>query len=61
MSYYHPSSSIFGSIIGFGSALAMIISWGVSKSIFWAVIHGLFGWFYVLYYAFMSGRLDAFL
>ncbi len=37
--------------IGFGSALAITISWSANKSILWAILHGLFGWFYVIYYA----------
>ena len=37
--------------IGFGSALAITISWSLHKSLLWAVIHGIFGWFYVIYYA----------
>ena len=37
--------------IGFGSALAITISWSVNKSILWAIIHGVFSWFYVIYYA----------
>ncbi|MEY5007826.1 MAG: hypothetical protein ACK440_06535 [Sphingomonadaceae bacterium] len=37
--------------IGFGSALAISISWSLHKSIIWAIIHGFFSWFYVLYYA----------
>lgn len=37
--------------IGFGSALAIAISWSVNKSIIWACIHGFFSWFYVIYYA----------
>ena len=37
--------------ITFGSALAIAISWSVNKSILWAVIHGLFSWVYVVYYA----------
>jgi hypothetical protein len=37
--------------IGFGSALAIAISWSVNKSIFWAIVHGIFSWFYVIYYA----------
>jgi hypothetical protein len=36
--------------IGFGSVLAMIISWSLNSSIIWAVIHGLLGWIYVIYY-----------
>ena len=38
--------------IGLGSAIAVAISWSLHKSIVWAVIQGLFGWFYVIYYAF---------
>ena len=37
--------------IGFGSALAITISWSANHSILWAILHGLFGWFYVIYYA----------
>ena len=37
--------------IGFGSALAITISWTANKSILWAIIHGLLGWIYVIYYA----------
>jgi hypothetical protein len=36
--------------VGFGSALAMAISFNVNRSVFWAILHGLFGWFYVVYY-----------
>lgn len=36
--------------IGFGSCLAMIISYTAYKSIGWAIIHGIFGWLYVVYY-----------
>ena len=37
--------------IGFGSALALTISWGANHSILWAIIHGILSWFYVIYYA----------
>jgi hypothetical protein len=37
--------------ISFGSALAIAISWSVNKSLFWAIIHGLLSWLYVVYYA----------
>ena len=36
--------------IGFGSCLAIVISWSLHQSILWAIIHGLLGWFYVIYY-----------
>ena len=37
--------------ISFGSALAIAISWSANKSLFWAIVHGLFSWIYVIYYA----------
>lgn len=37
--------------IGLGSAIAVAISWSLHKSIIWAIVHGFFGWFYVIYYA----------
>jgi len=42
------STTIIG---GFGSALAIAISWSINKSILWAILHGIFSWFYVIYYA----------
>jgi hypothetical protein len=38
--------------VSFGSCLAMIISYTAWKSLFWAILHGLFSWGYVIYYAF---------
>ena len=38
--------------IGFGSALAIAISWSVNHSILWAILQGALGWLYVAYYAF---------
>ena len=37
--------------ITFGSAMAIAISWSANKSILWAILHGLLGWIYVIYYA----------
>lgn len=37
--------------VSFGSVLAIAISWSTHNSILWAIIHGIFGWLYVLYYA----------
>jgi len=37
--------------IGFGSALAMILSFQLNHSILWAIVHGLCSWFYVVYRA----------
>jgi hypothetical protein len=43
--------------VGFGSALAMVISYTAHKSVLWAVIHGLFSWFYVGYFLLMRQHL----
>jgi hypothetical protein len=37
--------------VGFGSALAIAISYTDNHSILWAIIHGIFGWLYVIYVA----------
>jgi hypothetical protein len=37
--------------VGFGSALAIAISWSVNKSLVWAIVHGILSWLYVIYYA----------
>ena len=39
--------------LSMGAALAVAISWSVNKSILWAIVHGVFSWFYVIYYAFV--------
>lgn len=36
--------------ISFGSCLAMVISFVTWHSIPWAILHGLLGWLYVIYY-----------
>jgi len=35
----------------FGSALAIAISYTTNHSILWAIIHGVLGWLYVVYFA----------
>ena len=37
--------------VGFGSALAIAVSYTENHSILWAIIHGILGWLYVIYYA----------
>ncbi|MCZ6657474.1 MAG: hypothetical protein O7C67_09275 [Gammaproteobacteria bacterium] len=44
-------TEIVRSGVTFGSAMAIAISWSVNKSLLWAMIHGVFSWFYVIYYA----------
>jgi hypothetical protein len=37
--------------VGFGSALAIAISYTNNHSIVWAIIDGILGWLYVIYFA----------
>lgn len=36
--------------IGLGSAVAITISWSRNKSVLYAIIHGIFGGLYVIYF-----------
>ena len=46
-----PGAVITSGGIDIGSALAMILSWDRSKSILWAILHGILSWVYVVYFA----------
>ena len=39
-----------------GGTIAIAISWSVNHSIWWCILHGFCGWFYVIYYAYGGGR-----
>jgi hypothetical protein len=41
--------------VGFGSALAIAISYNANHSIPWAIIDGLLSWIYVIYFALFRG------
>lgn len=43
-------TSSTGGGISLGSVVAGIISWMKWHSIGWAIVHAIFGWFYVIYY-----------
>lgn len=44
------SAKAAGGGITLGTLIAVVVSWTANKSILWAIIHGFFGWFYVIYY-----------
>jgi hypothetical protein len=46
------TTQIVGSGVGLGGAIAVAISWSINQSIGWCILHGIFGWFYVIYYHF---------
>ena len=35
--------------VGLGTIIAVVISWSRNKSLLWAILHGILGWFYVIY------------
>lgn len=36
--------------IGFGTILAIVLSWERNKSVLLAILHGIFSWLYVIYF-----------
>ena len=46
----HGSSAGIG-FWGFGSMLAITLSWSVNHSILWMILHGVLSWLSVIYYA----------
>jgi hypothetical protein len=44
------SKNSIGAGIGIGNIIAVVISWTVNHSILWALIHGILGWLYIVYY-----------
>ncbi len=36
--------------VGLGTIIAVVISWSRNESVFWAILHGILGWLYVIYY-----------
>ncbi len=43
--------TVANSGIGLGSAIAVVASWSRNESILWAILHGILGWIYVIYFA----------
>lgn len=41
--------------VSFGTALAISLSFFHNRSVLWAIIHGVLGWFYVAYYVLKHG------
>ena len=48
----HSTNVVTQSGVGLGSILAVTFSWTRNRSILWAILAGIFSWFYVLYFAF---------
>lgn len=37
--------------VGIGCVLAIVLSYTTNASVGWAILHGICGWFYVIYWA----------
>jgi protein-S-isoprenylcysteine O-methyltransferase Ste14 len=48
----YTKNTIVRNGIGLGSVIAAIISWERNKSVLWAILSGIFSWFYVIYFLF---------
>lgn len=40
---------LFLNALTLGGAIAVTVSYSENKSVGWAIVHGLFGWWYLLY------------
>ena len=45
------SPKVFGRLVGVGTLLAFVLSWFEHHSLVWAVVHAVYSWFYLAYYA----------
>jgi uncharacterized membrane protein YkgB len=48
--YSNQAGRIIDYGIGLGSAIAVVISWSRNRSVIFAIIHGILGWLYIVYY-----------
>lgn len=37
--------------VGLGTVIAVVASWSRNQSILWAILHGIFSWLYVIFFA----------
>jgi hypothetical protein len=46
-----PTKIVVQTGVSLGSVLAVVTSWQRNRSILWAILAGIFSWFYVIYFA----------
>ena len=47
---YGINQNVVKNGIGIGSVIAIVVSWDRNKSILYALLHGILGWLYVVYF-----------
>jgi hypothetical protein len=45
------TTTVVSNGVGLGSVIAVVLSWDRNRSILWAILHGIFSWLYVIYFA----------
>ena len=44
-------STVIENGVSLGVVIAVVLSWHRNRSILWMILHAIFSWFYVIYYA----------
>ena len=57
--YSNEGERVINYGIGLGSAIAIAVSWSRNKSIAFAILHGILGWFYIIYYLMTRDNNDS--
>jgi len=47
---FEIKQTVFKNGVGIGSIIAIVVSWDRNKSILYALLHGVLGWVYVIYF-----------
>lgn len=43
--------------VNIGTIIAVCLSYNLNQNIWWCIIHGMFGWVYVIYYVIKYGNI----
>ncbi|MGG5576061.1 hypothetical protein ACPDHL_01805 [Myroides sp. C15-4] len=52
------SDGMLGGVGLLGSVIAIVASWSRNASVLWAILHGLLGWIYVIYFVLSPKKKD---
>lgn len=52
VTYYNQNATqtLINNGIGLGAVIAVVTSWSRNRSVAWAILHGIIGWLYVIYF-----------
>lgn len=52
------NGEMLGGVGLLGSVIAIVASWSRNASVLWAILHGLLGWIYVIYFVLSPKKKD---